>query len=349
MRLGVHLPLADLGDGLPSVVDLNDYVVAARDLGFTTVAANDHLVWSHPWLDGTAALASVAASAGDMALATSITLPVIRHPAVVAKTLTTLAALTRGPVVGGLGPGSSRLDYSAVGIAFEERWARFDEALPLVRALVRGEPVESGKFYAGGYDITPRPEPRPSIWFASWGSDRRLAAMAAAADGWFASAYNATPDQYAEARGRLDTHLRARGSCPELLPRCRRHRLALRHRESSGSRARPRGRARADAEPGPSEAEAPADRQRAALLRGTGRLRRCRCRRGPRLAGARRAPTARAVRLRDRVHLNATPEGPGWQSARLQRQERRTPMAGSPPTHLAASVDPPAAPRPASV
>ena len=105
VRLGVHLPLADLGSGVPTAEDLRDYVVAARELGFSTVAANDHLVWSHPWLDGTTALASVATSAGEMALATSITLPVVRHPAVVAKTLTTLAVLARGPVVGGLGPG----------------------------------------------------------------------------------------------------------------------------------------------------------------------------------------------------------------------------------------------------
>jgi len=218
VRLGVHLPLADLGDGAPDAVDLNSYVAAARELGFTTVAANDHLLWSHPWLDGTAALASVAASAGDMALATSITLPVIRHPAVVAKTLTTLAALASGPVVGGLGPGSSRRDYDAVGIPFDERWSRFDEALPLVRALIRGETVENGKFYAGGYEIAPIPDPPPRIWFASWGSDRRLAAMAAVADGWFASAYNATPEQYAEARGRLDTHLRDAGRDPDAFP-----------------------------------------------------------------------------------------------------------------------------------
>jgi alkanesulfonate monooxygenase SsuD/methylene tetrahydromethanopterin reductase-like flavin-dependent oxidoreductase (luciferase family) len=218
VRLGVHLPLADLGDGTPDAIDLQSYVATARDLEFTTVAANDHLVWSHPWLDGTAALASVAVSAGDMALATSITLPVIRHPAVVAKTLTTLAALARGPVVGGLGPGSSRRDYEAVGIPFEERWARFDEALPLVRALVRGEAAEEGRFYTGGYDIRPTPDRSPGVWFASWGSDQRLAAMAAVADGWFASAYNATPDQYAEARGRLNAHLLEAGRSPESFP-----------------------------------------------------------------------------------------------------------------------------------
>jgi alkanesulfonate monooxygenase SsuD/methylene tetrahydromethanopterin reductase-like flavin-dependent oxidoreductase (luciferase family) len=153
-----------------------------------------------------------------MRLSTSVTLPVVRHPAVVAKTLTTLAALALGPVVGGLGPGSSRLDYDAVGIAFDERWARFDEALPLVRALVRGEPVTSGKYYPGEFRLAPTPDPLPSIWFASWGSDRRLAGMARAADGWFASAYNATPEQYAETRGRLDAHLLRAGRAPDSFP-----------------------------------------------------------------------------------------------------------------------------------
>jgi alkanesulfonate monooxygenase SsuD/methylene tetrahydromethanopterin reductase-like flavin-dependent oxidoreductase (luciferase family) len=218
VRLGVHLPLADLGDGLPTATDLQGYVRAARDLGYSTVAANDHILWSRPWLDGTAALASVAAFSGDMVLCTSITLPVVRHPAVVAKSLTSLAVLANGPVVGGLGPGSSRLDYEAVGIPFEERWARFDEALPLVRALVRGETAETGTFYAGDFHLNPTPDPPPPVWFASWGSDRRLAAMATVADGWLASAYNATPDQYAEARGRLDTHLHHAGRAPDSFP-----------------------------------------------------------------------------------------------------------------------------------
>ena len=31
-------------------------------LGYDTVAANDHIIWNRPWLDGTTALASVAAS-----------------------------------------------------------------------------------------------------------------------------------------------------------------------------------------------------------------------------------------------------------------------------------------------
>jgi alkanesulfonate monooxygenase SsuD/methylene tetrahydromethanopterin reductase-like flavin-dependent oxidoreductase (luciferase family) len=218
MRLGAHLPLADFGEGVPDVGDLQTYAAAARDLGFTTLSANDHLVWRRPWLDGPTALASVAAPAGEMTLATSISLAVVRHPVAVAKMLSSLAAMARGPVIGGVGPGSSAADYNAVGIAFEERWARFDEALRVVRALVRGEPAPSGRFYSAGAALAPLSDPAPQVWFGSWGSDRRLAAMAAVADGWFSSAYNATPSQYAEARGRLDGHLRAAGREPANFP-----------------------------------------------------------------------------------------------------------------------------------
>lgn len=218
MKLGVHLPLADLGDGPQTGSDLIGYVRTARELGFTTVSANDHLFWRRPWLDGPTALATVASAAGDMALATSITLPVVRHPVVVAKTLATLAALAEGPVLGGLGPGSSRTDHDAVGSPFEERWSRFDEALAVVRALVRGEPAPAGRFYAATPPLDPVPDPPPQVWFGSWGSARRMAALAAVADGWLASAYNATPSQYADARSRLDDHLVAAGRRPDAFP-----------------------------------------------------------------------------------------------------------------------------------
>ena len=218
MDVGAHLPLADFGDGTPTVDGLRDYVRTARDLGYAAVSANDHLVWRRPWLDGPTALAAVAGHAGEMALATSIALPVVRHPVVVAKTLSSLAALTGSRVIGGLGPGSSQGDYDAVGVPFAERWARFDESMSVVRTLVRGEATTGGTFYGPAGPLAPVREPPPEVWFGSWGSDRRLASMAAVADGWFASAYNATPAEFAAARTRLDGHLVAAGRDPEAFP-----------------------------------------------------------------------------------------------------------------------------------
>ena len=68
-----------------------------------------------------------------------------------------------------------------------------------MRALVRGEPAPAGRYYrADDVRLAPLPDRAPQVWFGSWGSDQRMAAMAAVADGWFASAYNATPDDYRE-------------------------------------------------------------------------------------------------------------------------------------------------------
>ena len=219
MDFGVHLPLADLGQGLPGGAELRAYTAMAADLGFAMVSANDHLVWRRPWLDGLTSLAGVAGSAGRMTLATSIALPAVRHPVVLAKAIASLAVLSEGPVVAGLGPGSSPDDYRAVGIPFEQRWARFDEGLRLVRALLRGEPTSGGDHYpAEGLRLDPLPPQAPQVWFGSWGSDVRLRRMASAADGWFASAYNTTPERFTDARARLDVHLAAAGRDPATFP-----------------------------------------------------------------------------------------------------------------------------------
>lgn len=220
MDVGAHLPLADLGRGLPSGQELRGYTARAAELGFDMVSANDHLVWRRPWLDGPTALAGVAGCAAGMTLATSIALPAVRHPVVLAKSLASLAVLAGSPVVVGLGPGSSAADYQAVGVPFDERWARFDEGLRLVRAVLHGEPAPDGTYYrpGPGLGIEPLPADPPQVWFGSWGSDVRLRRMAAVADGWFASGYNTTPEEFARARVRLDGHLVAAGRDPRTFP-----------------------------------------------------------------------------------------------------------------------------------
>ena len=59
MDAGVHLPLIDFGGEGFSYRLLAETVDAARECGFAAISANDHFVFSSPWLDGPTALAAV--------------------------------------------------------------------------------------------------------------------------------------------------------------------------------------------------------------------------------------------------------------------------------------------------
>jgi alkanesulfonate monooxygenase SsuD/methylene tetrahydromethanopterin reductase-like flavin-dependent oxidoreductase (luciferase family) len=190
VELGVHLPLMPFGDEPLSLRRLEATVDAARLCGFAAVSANDHLVFQTPWLDGLAALASVAGRAANMDLATTIALVSLRGPAPLAKALAALDVLCEGQVIAGVGPGSSERDYRMAGLPFEERWPRFDHAVMELRTLLEGD------------ELAPRPSRIP-IWIGSWGSKAGLSRVARLADGWLASAYNTTPERFAAGRAAL--------------------------------------------------------------------------------------------------------------------------------------------------
>jgi alkanesulfonate monooxygenase SsuD/methylene tetrahydromethanopterin reductase-like flavin-dependent oxidoreductase (luciferase family) len=209
MRFGVHLPLMGFGTAPYTVRDLVTYVETATSLGFEAVCANDHVVFGSPWLDGPTALAAVVSCSGNARLVTTAANPVVRGPAVLAKALATLDVLSGGRVVAGLAPGSSDRDYASVGVPFDERWPRFDEAVAQVRALLGpGSELEPGPWRPGGVPL----------WIGSWGSRAGLARVASAGDGWLASAYNTTPERFSAARAALAPALEDRGRDPTGFP-----------------------------------------------------------------------------------------------------------------------------------
>jgi alkanesulfonate monooxygenase SsuD/methylene tetrahydromethanopterin reductase-like flavin-dependent oxidoreductase (luciferase family) len=125
MDFGVHLPLMDFGGQRYDLAHLSVFTKTAAELGFEAVAVNDHLLFAVPWLDGPTALAAVIGDSGKMTLATTVALPVVRGPVVLAKTLAAIDILSGGRLIAAVGPGSSAADYDAAGVAFEERWPRF--------------------------------------------------------------------------------------------------------------------------------------------------------------------------------------------------------------------------------
>jgi alkanesulfonate monooxygenase SsuD/methylene tetrahydromethanopterin reductase-like flavin-dependent oxidoreductase (luciferase family) len=223
MQFGAHLPLMTWGDEEPATADsLSRYAHLANDIGLSWVTANDHIVYGRPWLDGQVALASILPTVRDMTFATTVALPVIRGPGPLAKSLAAIDRLSGGRLVVGVGPGSSERDYRAIGIAWEERWPRFEEAVQALRALLRpGSTPFEGAFYSTeGMDLRPGPIrlSGPPIWIGSWGSEVGLRRVARLADGWLASGYNTTPEAFGETLQRLHEHLRREGIDTEGFP-----------------------------------------------------------------------------------------------------------------------------------
>jgi alkanesulfonate monooxygenase SsuD/methylene tetrahydromethanopterin reductase-like flavin-dependent oxidoreductase (luciferase family) len=211
MQYGAHLPLIALDDAPITLGRLREYTTGAAALGYRYLCANDHLLFAKPWLDGPTALAASADAAGEMTLATTVALPVIRGPVATAKLLATLDRLSDGRLVAGLGAGSSARDYQAAGVPFAERWPRFDEAVRALRALLDPDaPAFTGRFYSTeGLDLAPRPvQPHgPPLWLASWGSPARLRQVVRLGDGWMASGYNTTPEHFRSRLHTLPSHL----------------------------------------------------------------------------------------------------------------------------------------------
>ena len=216
MDAGVHLPLVDFSGEGSRTAGSTETVDAARECGFAAVSANDHFLFSVPWLDGLTALAAVADRSGGMKLMTTRATLVGRRrwP----RRCRRWTALSGGRVIAGLGPGSSKADYEAMGVPFEQRWQRFDTAVRLIKAMLQPGPAGAARREAVAAAMA---KPRDPAWIGSWGSQAGLRRVAWPGDGWLASAYNTTPEGFAADMkvlgGELERHHRPPGDFPNAL------------------------------------------------------------------------------------------------------------------------------------
>lgn len=220
MEYGAHLPLISFLKENRTLGDLVEFTKAANSLGYTFLCANDHLASALPWLDGPTALASVLAHSGNMKVATTICLPVVRGPAPTAKLLAAIDLLSGGRLVVGLGPGSRPRDHELVGLAFEERYQRLEESIHALRAFLGGGEF-AGEYYSTFEErFEPRAiqQPTPPIWLGIWGARSGLRRTASLADGWLASGYHSTPDQFERSLTALKAHLLEVGKDPDNFP-----------------------------------------------------------------------------------------------------------------------------------
>jgi probable F420-dependent oxidoreductase len=118
----------------------------------------DPLVW----------LTWVGAQTSSIRLATGILILPQRSPVILAKEVATLDVMTGGRAILGVGAGWLREEFDAIGVPFDDRAARMDEAISALRALWTQEsPSFHGEFFdfegAKSYPHPARPEGVPVV------------------------------------------------------------------------------------------------------------------------------------------------------------------------------------------
>jgi probable F420-dependent oxidoreductase len=167
-------------------------------------------------------LAAAASVTQKIRIGTSVLLPALRHPALLAKTIATLDFISNGRVTIGVGFGSRENDFTAVEVPFEKRGSRAVECVQLMKRLWTEDNVtHKGRFFnVQNLTLGPRPiqKPHPPI-FTGGGAEVSLKRAGIWANGFICGS-SAIPEfstawekiaQYARAAGRNPNEIEKAG------------------------------------------------------------------------------------------------------------------------------------------
>ena len=141
-------------------------------------------------LDPLAILAYLAAATSRVRIGTSIINLPYHNPVLLARELTTIDVLSDGRLDIGFGVGWSPDEFEAVGVTMRDRGRRAEEALQVLEAIWRDNPVEfEGRYFRvpeSFFDLKPVQKPRPPIYMAAY-TPVTMNRVARLADGWIPS------------------------------------------------------------------------------------------------------------------------------------------------------------------
>ncbi len=190
LRVGVQLPEVERSVRWAELLDL---ARRAEDVGLDSIWVGDHLLYRFadgsargPWESWTL-LGALAAATSRVTLGPLVAATAFRSPMLLAKQASTLDEVSGGRFVLGLGAGWNPVEFAAMGLPFDHRVARFEEAFTIVRSLLRDGSVDFvGQYYqAREAELVPRGPSAggPPIMIGSIGA-RMLAAVAPHLDAW---------------------------------------------------------------------------------------------------------------------------------------------------------------------
>ena len=193
--------------------------------GFDTIWLADHLLYHNPgepirgvWECWTM-LAALAEATQRVEIGTLVVCNSFRNPAILAKMATAADEVSHGRLILGVGAGWNEPEYRAFGVPFDHRVDRFEEALQILKPLLREGHVDfAGQYYqAQDCDDVPRgPRPEgPPLMVGSEGP-RMLKLTAQYADLWN-TGYMGGPETMVERLAKIETVCREVGRDPATL------------------------------------------------------------------------------------------------------------------------------------
>jgi alkanesulfonate monooxygenase SsuD/methylene tetrahydromethanopterin reductase-like flavin-dependent oxidoreductase (luciferase family) len=191
--------------------------------GFDSVWLADHLFYRNPgeptrgiWECWTM-LSALAEATERVEIGTLVLCNSFRNPAILAKMAITADEVSHGRLILGIGAGWNEPEYRAFGLPFDHRVDRLEEALQVLKPLLREGHVDfAGQYYqAPDCEIVPRgPRPAgPPLMVGSEVGPRMLRLTAQFADLWNVG-YMGKPEMLAAPRAKLEAACRKEGRDP---------------------------------------------------------------------------------------------------------------------------------------
>ncbi len=162
-------------------------------LGYDSLWVCDHLVGiplpKLPIFEAWSLLAAVAAVTKQARLGTLVTPPFFRNPAVLAKQIATLDAISGGRIIAGLGAGWYEAEFRGYGCEFpglRERLRALEESIEIMKRLWTQDEAtfEGQSFRIEAAVCEPKPSRRPPILIGGGGERVLMGIAARHADVW---------------------------------------------------------------------------------------------------------------------------------------------------------------------
>jgi probable F420-dependent oxidoreductase len=218
MPVAIQIPNVRASDPA-GAAELGEILRQVEAAGFHSAWDMEHQLGAASGLEPLSVLAFAAAHTNSIRLGVAVSILALHQPVRLAREAVTIDHLSGGRLTLGVGIGAAGLPYAAFGVAANERAARFEEYMDVMRRLWNEPQVDfDGRFLQlSGARMEPKPVQRPlPVWFGA-SSPRALRRTAKLADGWI-GAGSSPSSEFPPMVKQLREYLEVEGRDPTSFP-----------------------------------------------------------------------------------------------------------------------------------